>query len=293
MVLSANELENWKNKFSLLTPITKLQPVFWLNPNLKQIKDLPVLPVTIDDMVEAEQLWHRFIPFFKKEFPETEKTNGIIESPLKKINRMNSALNETFYGDLFLKCDNELPIAGSIKARGGVYEVLHHAEQLALKHGLVSKDDNYEIFSDKKLKDFFSQFKIGVGSTGNLGLSIGIISARLGFDITVYMSADAKQWKKDLLREKGVTVCEFAGDFGEAISAGRQRTLADPQAYFVDDEKSKHLFLGYSVAAFRLQKQLMEKNIKVDQGTPTFCIFTMRCGRITRRDHIWLKTGIW
>lgn len=234
------------------------------------MKDVPEFPVTIEDMIEAEQLWERFIPFFIKEFPETKELNGIIESPLKKIDRMKTALSGTFNGDLYLKCDNELPIAGSIKSRGGVYEVLHHAEQLALKSGLVSKNDNYEIFSEEKLKNFFSQYKIGVGSTGNLGLSIGIISAKLGFNVSVYMSADAKQWKKDLLREKGATVYEFSGDFGEAISAGRQKTLTDPQAYFVDDEKSKHLFLGYSVAAFRLQKQLQEKNIIVDKEHPLF-----------------------
>ncbi|MBB6445447.1 D-serine ammonia-lyase [Bacillus benzoevorans] len=270
MVFSTKDLEYWKGEYPLLEDITKLQPVFWLNTNLKRIENLPELPVTMDDMMEAEQLWQRFIPFFEREFPETKKTNGIIESPLRKINSMKSALNETFYGDLYLKCDNELPIAGSIKARGGFYEILHHAEQLAMKNGLVDKNDNYEIFSDKKLRDFFSHYKIGVGSTGNLGLSIGIISARLGFNVSVYMSADAKQWKKDLLREKGAAVYEFAGDFGEAISAGRQRTLADPQAYFVDDEKSKHLFLGYSVAAFRLQKQLEERNIKVDKEHPLF-----------------------
>lgn len=270
MVLSSHELKYWKKEFPLLKKITKLQPVLWLNTNLKPMKDVPEFPVTIEDMIEAEQLWERFIPFFIKEFPETKELNGIIESPLKKIDRMKTALSGTFNGDLYLKCDNELPIAGSIKSRGGVYEVLHHAEQLALKSGLVSKNDNYEIFSEEKLKNFFSQYKIGVGSTGNLGLSIGIISAKLGFNVSVYMSADAKQWKKDLLREKGATVYEFSGDFGEAISAGRQKTLTDPQAYFVDDEKSKHLFLGYSVAAFRLQKQLQEKNIIVDKEHPLF-----------------------
>jgi D-serine dehydratase len=274
MAFSAKELETWEKEYPLLTEIMDHQPVLWLNSHLKEMEDVPTLPVTLNDIKEAEKLWQRFAPFLQIEFPETMATNGIIESPLKKIanmkTKMGYAFPPNFDGELYLKCDNELPIAGSIKARGGVYEVLHHAEQLALEAGLVQENDNYEIFSSEKMKQFFSQYSIGVGSTGNLGLSIGIISAKLGFNVSVYMSSDAKQWKKDLLREKGATVYEFDGDFGEAISAGRQKTIADPMAYFVDDEDSKHLFLGYSVAALRIQKQLEEKNIQVDAEHPLF-----------------------
>lgn len=274
MMFEQRELENWFHKYPLLSKITKLEPVVWLNPHLKSMSQLSTLPVTKQDMEEADQLWKRFAPFLAQEFPDTKSRGGIIESPLKKISTMREELDkqydEKISGDLYLKCDNVLPIAGSIKARGGVYEVLHYAEKLAIEAGLVRKAEDYSVFASAKFKEFFSQYSIGVGSTGNLGLSIGIIGAKLGFHVYVYMSSDAKQWKKDLLRAKGATVYEFEGDFGEAIHAGRERTKEDPNAYFVDDESSKYLFLGYSVAAIRLQTQLEEENIRVDADHPLF-----------------------
>ncbi|TYB78305.1 D-serine ammonia-lyase [Bizionia myxarmorum] len=259
-------------KDPILKDIIALKPVIWENPNRKSMADMPKFLINKEDMVAAEALWDRFAPFFMEAFPETQKTQGILESPLKEIPKMKELLNEQapkIDGRLFLKCDNKLPISGSIKARGGFYEVLHHAEKLALQAGIL-KNSDYRAFASPEFKQFFSQYKIGVGSTGNLGLSIGIISAKLGFEVTVYVSADAKPWKKDLLREKGVKVVEFSGDFSEAILAGRQQTEADPMAYFVDDENSNDLFLGYSVGALRIAKQLEEANILVDAQHPLF-----------------------
>lgn len=268
------DLNKWIQQYPLLDKIIKLQPLTWLNPHQKKMSEITSLPVNKHDMLEAEKLWERFAPFLAKVFPETKGSNGIIESPLREINGMKNELNKRsapeIEGRFFLKCDNELPIAGSIKARGGIYEVLHYAEQLALEAGLVKEGDNYEALEGDPAKNLFHQHKIGVGSTGNLGLSIGIISAKLGFDVSVYMSADAKAWKKDLLRSEGVTVVEFTGDFSEAINEGRRATIADPKGYFVDDENSKHLFLGYSVAAIRLKKQLEEQKIKTDAEHPLF-----------------------
>jgi D-serine dehydratase len=280
MGFGQQEINQQIGKTPLLKNITELEPVVWLNPNHKKMDQLSKMAVTKQDMEDAEKLWERFAPFLAKVFPETSSSGGIIESPLRKIENMKIVLNDKYdaniQGDLFLKCDNELPIAGSIKARGGVYEVLYFAEGLAINAGLLQKNDDYTIFASEKMKEFFSQYSIGVGSTGNLGLSIGIISAKLGFNVSVYMSADAKRWKKDLLRKVGATVVEFEGDFGEAISAGRQQTNLNPTGYFVDDEDSKHLFLGYSVAAFRLKKQLEEQNVKVNMEHPL--VVYLPCG---------------
>ncbi|MFZ3577756.1 D-serine ammonia-lyase [Virgibacillus sp. DJP39] len=274
MVFPDIELDKWIETNPIFHDIINLKSVLWTNPNLRRVKGLPKQPIDKNDMAMAEQLWERFSPYLAKVFDETKAANGIIESPLRKVDSMKKRIESEYStfsgGDLFLKCDNELPIAGSIKARGGVYEVLHHAEQLALESGLITKEGNYEQFASDKFKKLFNQYSIGVGSTGNLGLSIGIISAELGFNVFVYMSADAKKWKKDLLRSKGAHVLEFAGDFSEAISTGREKTIADPKGYFVDDEDSKHLFLGYSVAALRLNKQLKAQNVLVDAEHPLF-----------------------
>lgn len=270
---SKKKIDSFIKESPILKEIIDLKPVVWLNPNKKRKSEMPSFTIKKEDMATAEKLWDRFAPFFVKAFPETSETNGILESPLKEIKNMETLLNQEspkIQGRLFLKCDNALPIAGSIKARGGFFEVLHYAEELALNANMLKTEDNYSILTTDKFRKFFSKYKIGVGSTGNLGLSIGIISAKLGFQVTVYVSGDAKKWKKDLLRSKGVEVIEFAGDFSKAILAGRQKTNADPMGYFVDDENSNELFLGYTVGALRLAKQLEQANIKVDAEHPLF-----------------------
>src|SRR5690625_4414852 len=273
VIFSQDKLKTLEKKHPILQSIMKKEPVLWRNSHKKSVADLDS-SLTLNHIHEAEKLWKRFAPFLMEEFPETKETNGMIESPLKEIPEMKQALENKYgsklNGKLYLKCDNELSIAGSIKARGGFYEVLYYAEKLALDAGLMTKEDNYEVFSSRDFKNFFAQHKIGVGSTGNLGLSIGIMSAKLGFTVSVYMSRDAKQWKKDLLREKGAVVYEFEGDFGKEITKGREETLADPKGYFVDDESSQHLFLGYSTAALRLKSQFEREGILVDKDHPLF-----------------------
>ncbi len=258
-----------------LKPVSELKEVFWLNPKNESFeKAAPAINMDFAAIDDAENRLNKFAPLIEKVFPETALSHGIIESPIKEIDNMKSKLTDLYniniLGKLLLKMDSHLAIAGSVKARGGIYEVLKYAETLALDHGLLKEDDDYSILAEQKYRDFFSKYKIQVGSTGNLGLSIGITSAALGFDVIVHMSADAKEWKKDLLRSKGASVVEYDSDFSKAVEEGRKLSDGDPTSYFVDDENSMNLFLGYSVAARRLEEQLKNMNIKIDENHPLF-----------------------
>lgn len=262
-------------KFPLISKMQRKEEIIWFNPNkIDSEEALKNVSVTAEMVQDASDRLDRFASYLCIAFPETAKAKGIIESPLVKIPTMESSikkfLHTEFDGELLLKCDNALPISGSIKARGGIYEVLKIAEQLAMREGLLKETDDYAILSNDRFRQFFSNYSIAVGSTGNLGLSIGIISAKLGFRVTVHMSSDAKQWKKDMLRSKGVTVVEYDFDYSIAVMEGRKQAEKDSTCFFIDDENSIDLFVGYAVAASRLKTQLEQMQIIVDAEHPLF-----------------------
>ncbi|WP_281630503.1 D-serine ammonia-lyase [Vibrio sp. St2] len=262
-------------QYPLIDTLVQLKETSWFNPSVTTTEiALPYVGLDKADADDASSRLQRFAPFLAHVFPQTQASNGIIESPIREISTMKSALEAEYKtkiaAQLLLKMDSHLPISGSIKARGGIYEVLTHAENLAFEHGLLNIDDNYQKLGTPELKTFFSQFSIAVGSTGNLGLSIGIMSAKLGFNVTVHMSSDAREWKKAKLRDHGVTVREYDSDYGVAVEQGRLEAEQDPNCFFIDDENSKTLFLGYSVAGERLKAQFEEMNIQVDEDHPLF-----------------------
>ena len=273
--IQGKSIAQWMEEYPIMKEIASLKETAWVNSGLLPFDEaMKGCPLTMADVQDASHRLDRFADYFKVAFPETQATGGILESPLQGIPKMKACLEADFGctipGNLLIKLDSHLPISGSIKARGGIYEVLYVAEKIALEQGLLKTGDSYEVFASQKFRDALSQYSIAVGSTGNLGLSIGIMSASLGFKVTVHMSADARQWKKDMLRSKGVTVVEYESDYSIAVAQGRAQAQNDPYCHFVDDENSQTLFLGYAVAALRLRRQLEAAGIRVDDQHPLF-----------------------
>ncbi|EKO3827789.1 D-serine ammonia-lyase [Vibrio harveyi] len=262
-------------EFPLVERLIGLEEVVWFNPNITTLEEgLPYVGLGAANIKDASERLKRFAPYLMKAFPETAASNGIIESNVVDIDKMKSCLEAQYgtqiLGRLMLKKDSHLPISGSIKARGGIYEVLTHAEKLAIEAGLLSESDDYSKLFSEEFRQFFQQYSIAVGSTGNLGMSIGIMSAKLGFSVSVHMSADAREWKKNKLRSHGVNVVEYEQDYGVAVEQGRKDAEKDPTCFFIDDENSQTLFLGYSVAGERLKQQFDDMGIIVDAEHPLF-----------------------
>ncbi|MCT2176684.1 D-serine ammonia-lyase [Brachybacterium muris] len=223
---------------------------------------------------DARQRFRRFAPWFAQRFEQTRTSDGIIESPLHRAPALQARMEELrlaqLPGKLWVKRDDMLPVSGSIKARGGFHEVLQVVEQIIDEACPDASGQGPRVLEDPAVTDTLRERGIAVGSTGNLGLSIGLLSAEFGLRTTVHMSTDARPWKKDLLRDRGVEVIEHPGDFSTAVEAGRAAAQADPLTHFVDDESSLSLFAGYAVAARRLAGQLQALEVTVGEDSPLF-----------------------
>lgn len=269
-----------------LQALRRADPCLWFNPH--RSADIPAAMragdrhISLHDTQAAADRFRRFAGLMARLFPELEAAGGIIESPLVEAGALPEAIGlEPGCGRLWIKADHGLPVAGSIKARGGIHEVLEFAEALALREGLLSAGQDCRVLAEPAAREVFGRHQVAVGSTGNLGLSIGVAASALGFRAAVHMSADAKEWKKERLRRRGVEVVEHTGDYERAVAAGRSQAQADPFSHFVDDERSLSLLLGYSAAALHLRGQLAEQGIAVDAAHPLFVY--LPCGVGERR----------
>lgn len=255
--------------------ISSRTPLLWANPALAAgpVHEARVEGRTISlvDVQGARDRFARFAPLLATTFPDLAGTAGVIESPLRAVPDLQAGLGlAPEHGALWIKADHLLPVAGSIKARGGFHEVLEHAERVAHREGLIDAEGSLDALGTPAARAVFARHTVAVGSTGNLGLAIGVMAAALGFRAVVHMSADAKAWKKTRLRLRGVEVVEHAGDYAEACAAGRRAVAADARSHFVDDERSLSLLLGYAAAVPHLRQQFEAAGRRVDAEHPLF-----------------------
>jgi D-serine dehydratase len=204
--------------------------------------------MSADALQQARRRMARFAPALAALFPE-KHWDGTIASPLRPLDW--PALGN---GPVFVKCDHQLPMTGSIKARGGVYELLCWLEAEALKRGLLKPGDDPTVLLAAECRRQLGEMTIAVASTGNLGFSIGLVGRAFGCRVIVHMSADAKGWKKERLRAVGADVVEHDGDYGHAVAAARAWSQSTG-VHFVDDENSPTLMLGYALAGEELVDQ--------------------------------------
>lgn len=261
---------------ALPAAVLRAEPTVWRNPHRRgSAAVLPGLALAETDMRAAAARWHRFAPLLARLFDGLE--GGRIDSPLTAL---PPAVAESVLGGapgaVWVKADHDLPVTGCIKARGGVYEVLAYAERLAETAGLLREGASYADFATPPFRDLFARHTVAVGSTGNLGFSVGVMGRALGFAVEVHMSHDAKDWKKRRLRELGARVVEHPGDYGLAVATARDAFRDRGDAHFVDDEDSADLFLGYAAAALDLQRQLAAAGIAVDAAHPL--VVYLPCG---------------
>jgi len=274
-LICGKTVDEWIKQVPVIENIVKGEEAIWLNGDVLPFAEaIKTSRLTEADVKDASERLKRFSSYFKIVFPETAKDGGLIESPFRFIPDMKRGLEEKYgekiNGELLIKLDSHLAVSGSIKARGGIYEVLCVAERIAMDEGGLKLSDDYAVLAEDRFKALFSKYSIAVGSTGNLGLSIGIMSAKLGFKVTVHMSSDAREWKKKKLRENGVTVIEYESDYSTAVENGRRLAEKDPFCHFIDDENSTSLFLGYSVAAERLKSQFDNDGVVINKENPLY-----------------------
>lgn len=254
---------------ALLQDLRARVPTLWCNPSYRAGAGKVAGP---GEPEEAAARMRRHAPVLARIFPELAASGGVVESPLAPVPGLRQALTASSCagpaGTWLLKGDHALPVAGSVKARGGFHEVLCLAERLLAGHTPAGSAPAE--LDSPQARELFARYTVAVGSTGNLGLAIGLIAKALGFQAVVHMSADAKQWKKDRLRGRGIEVIEHGGDYARAVQAGREAAERDPYGYFVDDEHSAALFLGYAASAYELARQLDTAGRRVGAGHPLF-----------------------
>ncbi|TGQ04988.1 D-serine ammonia-lyase [Mesorhizobium sp. M2E.F.Ca.ET.166.01.1.1] len=243
-------------------------PMVWQNGRWRPfVEAVTHASITATDLEAAAASWKSYRAVLAALFPGEVPESGVVDSELADISSIAGRKNT------FLKADHDLAIGSSIKARGGVFEVLQHADDRAAIDGIPFDPATPDW---ALLRSNLRTRRIVVGSTGNLAYSVARTAQALGFQAEVHISVDATPFKKGRLLELGVEVVEHSGDYRQAVAAARKSAAHDDAAYLIDDESSSRLFLGYSYGARLLADQLASRGISIDETRPL--VVYLPCG---------------
>ena len=191
-------------------------------------------PLTLSDIEDAAARLERFAPYLAAVFPETAATGGIIESlsdPSPDAKGAGRAQRHPHRRTDMGQADSHLPISGSIKARGGIYEVLKPPRTLPLHSGNAAPDRQLRRSGRGALPQaVLAVFHCRWVPPEIWGFPSASRAQSWGFRSPCICSADARQWKKDLLRSRGVKVVEYASDYSIAVTEGRKLAASAPTA---------------------------------------------------------------
>ena len=235
---------------ALLAALKAGGPAVWLNPTPTE----PVVtPADLAEIQQAAARFARFEPLLRRLFPD-EGWDGRISSALSPYEAPPAPLSA-----LWVKGDHALPMTGSIKARGGVHELLCYVERIARNEALLGPGDPIERLLEPAAQAVLNLHAVSVASTGNLGYSIGLVARAMGLNAEIHMSIDAKAWKKARLRALDAKVIEHECHYTETVARARVASTGGQRVHFIDDEQSRDLFFGYAVAAAELGAQLLAR----------------------------------
>ncbi|MDR2050711.1 MAG: D-serine ammonia-lyase [Deltaproteobacteria bacterium] len=264
--------KEWLTAFPEIGDLADARPVFWgRSQSLTASSAIVSSGFTLQDVKDVALRLKRFSPFMTQIFPETSARGGVMESPLRESQAVLNDLKK--YRPLppvrlFFKMDNMLPLSASLKDRGGVYEVLKLAEDIGIYAKKLKWSDNYAKLNSLGMRNFFSKFSLSVSSVGNLGLAAGLMGKALGFSVSAHTSKETRAWKKDYMRSKGIEVIDYNVDCAEVLKKAREEAAADPACFFVGEENSRNVFLGYTTAGMNIKSNLCRLGIEIDGSRP-------------------------
>ncbi len=241
-------------------------PAVWLRPT--EAPGTDITPIQPEEIAAARARLERFRPLLAQLFPASG-WDGRIRSPLLEYPPQPGLPR------WWVKADHDLPMTGSVKARGGVYELLCRIEAIALAENLVKPGDSLDPLLSPAARAVLARQCVVVASTGNLGFSIGLVARAFGLAAEIHMSHEAKSWKKERLRRTGARVVEHPCDYTGTVERARAAASAAGN-YFIDDETSRLLFVGYTTAAAELAEQLHARQLRVGPDTPL--VVYLPCG---------------